>query len=165
MTTLRVFSELLPVLGLTRGVCVFVSRCERRGLQPLPQRGAAEGLADGLSPEFPAWFRTRGPRHRRRSDSALCSSLQILTGECPTLFRLAAWKGCFLFSGCALPGPQYLHTLRRACAFTQYPHVRRRSSNTSPSHFNNLLFQLQGRKMRESHSRATAAEMDSLPAD
>lgn len=144
---------------------MFVSRCERRGLQPLPQRGAAEGLADCLSPEFPAQFRARGPRYRRRSDSALCSSLQILTGECPTLFRPAAWKACFLFSGSAHPGTQYLHTLRQACAFIQYPHVRRWSGNTSPSHFNNLLFQLQGRKMRASHSRATAAEMDSLPAD
>lgn len=155
------------MLGLTRGVfvCVFVSRCERRGLQPLPQCGAAEGLADGLSPEFPAWFRTRRPRYGHGSDSALCSSLQILTGEFATLFRPAAWNGCFLSSGSALTGMRYLHTLRRVYAFIRYPHVRQRSGNTSPSHFNNLLFQLQGRKMRESHSRATAAEMDSLPAD
>lgn len=71
-------------------MCVLCWRREWCKLQPVPEPGAAEGLAEGLSGELQAQRRTWGHCYRGRSYAALHSSLQILTGKCllpPTLLK------------------------------------------------------------------------------
>lgn len=106
-------------------VCVLCRRCERCELRPLPEPGAAEGLAHGLPRELQAQLGTWGHCYRGRSYAALRSSLQILAGESPlppTRFKIChhavpqqfgktlesdkSLNGYFLFLSSALRGTQ-----------------------------------------------------------
>lgn len=146
---------------------VLCGRCEWCELQPVPEPGAAEGLADGLSGELQAEHRMWGHRYRGRSYAALHSSLQVLTGECllpPTLVKrrnvspssastlrkdFGKWQisqQLFPFLSVLLSERlKRLNIMRLVWAFQQHPYVcralKRQDTNTSPSHFNNLLFQ------------------------
>lgn len=113
------------------------SRCDRCGLQPLSESGAAEELADGLSRELQTQLRMWGHGSRGRGDPALHTSLQVLTRKCLLLIaEISFWELCkflwelsesknFLFQQFIfcfkLQGIKHVHIMRLVGGFQQLP--------------------------------------------